>query len=144
MGMVGEACLPSNAYYPRTPDYTLCSGVHVCWFEHSDSSFVYGFMILDYGFGTMTATTSQNVLKTKGWNLQCMIKVENSFNYNQKFVPWATYIYKISNLKISSSLKQLNQFSCHFTLSLLSKGYYQFIQKRFCIIKQDGRHAHIW
>ena len=56
--MVGEACLPSNAYDPRTPDYTLCSGVHVCWSEHSDSSFVYGFMILDYGFGTMTATTS--------------------------------------------------------------------------------------
>ena len=55
--MVGEACLPSNAYYPRTPDYTLCSGVHVCWSEHSDSSFVYGFLILDYGFGTMTATT---------------------------------------------------------------------------------------
>ena len=27
------------------------------WSEHSDSSFVYGFMILDYGFGTMTATT---------------------------------------------------------------------------------------
>ena len=57
MGMVGEACLPSNAYYPRTPDYTLCSGVHVCWSEHSDSYFLYGFMILDYGFGTMTATT---------------------------------------------------------------------------------------
>ena len=55
--MVGEACLPSNAYYPRTPDYTLCSGVHVCWSEHSDSSFVYGFMSLDYGFGTMAATT---------------------------------------------------------------------------------------
>ena len=60
--MVGEACLPSNAYYPRTPDYTLCSGVHVCWSEHSDSSFVYGFMILDYGFGTMTATTLIPVL----------------------------------------------------------------------------------
>ena len=57
MGVVGEAFLPSNAYYPRTPDYTLCSGVHVCWSEHSDSSFVYGFMSLDYGFGTMTATT---------------------------------------------------------------------------------------
>ena len=57
MGMVGEACLPSNAYYPRTPDYTLCSGVHVCWSEHSYSSFIYGFMNLDYGFGTMTATT---------------------------------------------------------------------------------------
>ena len=60
--MVGEACLPSNAYYPRTPDYTLCSGVHVCWSEHSDSSFDYGFMILDYGFGTMTATTSKGDL----------------------------------------------------------------------------------
>ena len=57
MGMVGEACLPSNAYYPRTPDYTLYSGVHVCWSEHSDSSFVYGFMSLDYGLGTMTPTT---------------------------------------------------------------------------------------
>ena len=57
MGMVGEACLPSNAYYPRTSDYTLCSGVHVCLSEHSDLSFIYGFMSLDYGFGTMTATT---------------------------------------------------------------------------------------
>ena len=55
--MVGEASLPSNAYYPRTPDYTLYSGVHVCWSEHSDSSFVYGFMSLDYRLGTMTATT---------------------------------------------------------------------------------------
>ena len=36
MGMVGEVCLPSNAYYPRTPDYTLYSVVHVCWSEHSD------------------------------------------------------------------------------------------------------------
>ena len=62
--MVGEACLPSNAYYPRTPDYTLCSGVHVCWSEHSDSSFVYGFMILNYGFGTMTATTYTRKLMT--------------------------------------------------------------------------------
>ena len=57
MGMVGEACLPSNAYYPRMPDYILYSGVHVCWSEHSDSSFVYGFMSFDYGLGTMTATT---------------------------------------------------------------------------------------
>ena len=26
MGMVGEACLPSNAYYPRTPDYAFILG----------------------------------------------------------------------------------------------------------------------
>ena len=57
MGMVGEACLPSNAYYPWTPDYTLFSGVHVCWCEHSDLSFVYGFMSLYYGMGTMTTTS---------------------------------------------------------------------------------------
>ena len=55
--MVGEACLPGNAYYPRTPDYTFYSGVHVCWSEHSDWLFVYGFMSLDYGLGTMTATS---------------------------------------------------------------------------------------
>ena len=35
MGMVGEAYLPSNAYYPRMPDYTLYSWIHVCWSEHS-------------------------------------------------------------------------------------------------------------
>ena len=62
--MVGEACLPSIAYYPRTPDYTLCSGVNVYWSEHSDSSFVYGFMSLDYGFGTMTATIFIEILHT--------------------------------------------------------------------------------
>ena len=59
--MVGEACLPSNAYYPWTPDYILYSGVHVCWSEHSDSSFVCGFMSLDYGLGTMTANTLSSV-----------------------------------------------------------------------------------
>ena len=55
--MVSEACLPSNAYYPRTPDYTLYSGVHVCCSEYSDLSFVYGLMILDYGLGTMITHT---------------------------------------------------------------------------------------
>ena len=63
MGMLGEACLPSNAYYPRTPDYTLYSGVHVCWSEPSDLSFVYGFMSLDYGFGTMITTTYLDIKK---------------------------------------------------------------------------------
>ena len=55
--MVGEAYLPSNAYYLRTPDYTRYFGVQVYWSEHSDSSIVYGFMSLDYDLGTMTATT---------------------------------------------------------------------------------------
>ena len=55
--MVDEAYFPSNAYYPRTPDNTLYSGVHVCWSEHSDLSFDYEFMSLGYGLGTMTANT---------------------------------------------------------------------------------------
>ena len=63
--MEGEACLPSNAYYPRTPDYTLYSGVHVCWSEHSESSFVNGFMCLDYGFGSMTTTTLKTPYSSK-------------------------------------------------------------------------------
>ena len=29
---------------------------HVCWSENSDPPFVYGFMSLDYGLGTMTTT----------------------------------------------------------------------------------------
>ena len=73
MGMVGGACLPSNAYYPRTPNYSRYSGVHVCWSEHSDSSFVYGFMSLDYGLGTMTTTTFNTLtlvyLSSNMWTL---------------------------------------------------------------------------
>ena len=79
--MVGEACLPSNAYYLRRPDYTLYSGVHVCWSEHSDSSFVYGFMSLDYGLGTMTTTTCMNINKTcMGQLIHILIKQLELFN----------------------------------------------------------------
>ena len=49
--MVGEACLPSNAYYPRTPDYTVYSGVHVCWSGHSDSSFFLRIYEIDLWLG---------------------------------------------------------------------------------------------
>ena len=72
MGMVGEACLPSNTYYPQMPDYTLYSGVHVCWSENSDSSFVYGFMSLDYGLGTMTATTSNEYVNSYFQSVLCI------------------------------------------------------------------------
>ena len=80
--MMGEACLPSNAYYPRTPDYTLCSGVHVCWSENSDSSFVYGFKILDYGFGTMTATTY--CIKEPYLMIKCFIRVQKKKKKKKK------------------------------------------------------------
>ena len=83
--MVGKACLPSNAYYPRTPDYTLYSGVHVCLSEHSDSSFVYGFMSLDYGCGTYH---DHNNLESTQWDYSneytqhnFMIKSDNVFKY---------------------------------------------------------------
>ena len=55
MGMVGETCLPSKAYFHWTPDYTLSFRVHDC---SSDSNvpFVYRFMSLLYGLGTLTTT----------------------------------------------------------------------------------------
>ena len=62
--MVGEACLPSNAYYPRTIDY---SGVHVCWYEHSDSSFVYVFMSLDYGFNDCNYFNAKKLFSNDIW-----------------------------------------------------------------------------
>ena len=68
MGMVGEACLPSNAYYLRTPHYNLNSGVHVCWSEHSDLSFINRFMSLDYGLGTMTTTTNKYKYENNSWH----------------------------------------------------------------------------
>ena len=40
-------CLPSNAYYPRTPDYTLYSRVHACW----HSSFGLRIYEIDIWFG---------------------------------------------------------------------------------------------
>ena len=84
--MVGEACLPSNAYYPRTPDYTLCSGVHVCWFEHSDSLFVYGFMSLDYGFGTMTATTIIIFQLTSGQYTKSLTSIVNNTGHQNRVI----------------------------------------------------------
>ena len=48
-----------NELHSQTDQGFCCpiSGIHVCWSEHSDSSFVYGFMRLIYGLGTMTTTT---------------------------------------------------------------------------------------
>ena len=67
--MVDEACLPRNANYTRTHDYTLYSEVHVCRSEHSDSSFVYGFMSLDYGLGTMSETT-MNIIRIQKFGIK--------------------------------------------------------------------------
>ena len=44
---------------------------------------------------------------------------------------------------MSSSLKQLEQFSPDFTWDLLSKGHSQFVQM-IRAIEQDGHQAHIW
>ena len=74
--MVGEACLASNAYYPLMPDYTLYSGVHVCWSEHSDLSFIYGFMSFDYALGTMSATTC-NQTHSRELQHTCKVSVQN-------------------------------------------------------------------
>ena len=65
-----------------------------------------------------------------------MIKVANTFSDNKNFVPrglsaLAPGLYtciNYQNLQMSSSLKQLDQFSPDFTLGFLSKEYYQFVE----------------
>ena len=34
----------------------------------------------------------KNVLKTNGWNLLCIIKVEKPFSYNQNFIPQGLFV----------------------------------------------------
>ena len=58
-----------------------------------------------------------------------MVKVAKPFSYNKDFVPGLSALapglhacIKSCNLKTSSTLKQLDQFSPDFTLSLLSNG----------------------
>ena len=76
MGMVGEACTPSNAYYPRTPDHTFYSGVHICW------SYVYGFMSLNYGLGTMTTTAFISVFVRFLCSRRCCTDELETYIYN--------------------------------------------------------------
>ena len=102
--MVSEACLPSNAYYPRTPDYTLCSGVHVCWSEHSDLSLVYGFMSLDYGLGTMTATTSL----TASLMTNLLTVVAKIFSNTLIFLLQATHIFSAKHINVFAIFKDRN------------------------------------
>ena len=70
--------------------FKLCSGVHVCWSEHSDSSFVYGFMILNYGFGTMTATT----LKRNQGNFDAQMLITNDMKKRSVLVDRKSSISK--------------------------------------------------
>ena len=82
--MLGEFCLPSNAYYQWKPDYTLCFGVHTSCSEHSNLSFVYGFMRLIYGLGTMTTNTSKCNVRSKvlcnltPGDMNCLLSKRNS------------------------------------------------------------------
>ena len=113
--MVGEACLPSNAYYPRTPYYTLHSGVHVCWSEHSDSSFIYGFMSLDYGLGTMTATTSAPASDLRFTvNPLC----QNLFKLSGLHGAWESAQYKVVAPGVSKKKKQKKKRWQHLRSSM--------------------------
>ena len=113
--MVDEACLPRNAYYPRTPDYTLYSGVNVCWSEHSDSSFVYGFMSLDYGLGTMTETTLYPILIK--FALRCIVYQELS---SQIHLPTESFPLSLIQSSTSKISKNCNCFSHTYIVNLIS------------------------
>ena len=106
MGMVGEACFPSKAYYPRTPDYTFYSWVHVCWSEHSDSSFVYGFMSLDYGLGSLTATTQPTSCNSYQSWLGYKLSIQSAAQY-------LCYIMSFYNEVCSKEYSIYFQFKVH-------------------------------
>ena len=72
---------------------------------------------------------SQNVLKTNGWNLQCMIRVANPFSYNKNCVlPGLSALVhglytciKLCNLQ-TSSLKWLDHFFTDFSGAFCWRG----------------------
>ena len=55
--MVDEVCLPSNAYYPRTPDYTLFLGSMSVGLNILIRH-LFTDLYLDYDLDTMTTLTS--------------------------------------------------------------------------------------
>ena len=141
MGMVGEDCLPSNAYYPRTPDYTLYSGVHVCWSEHSDSSFVYGFMSLDYGLGTMTATTPRRPLSIQSATSRDSACVWYSeYPYTVSYLPYA-WKYSEPSLQRQHVFPKILplKWICCCKESLMDR---MICKKRPCFILISSQH--IW
>ena len=82
-GMVGEeACLPSNADFPWTPDYTLSFRVHVCPSEYSNLTVLYRFMNLLYGLGTLTT----DYLHRNCWKVRALFPV----NYKKRTIPTQT------------------------------------------------------
>ena len=120
--MVCKACLPSNAYYPRTPDYyTLYSGVHVCWSEHSDSSFIYGFMRLIYGLGTMTTTTTSQ--PDASYQVSSQLAFQFSRRSKNRFSSWMAWwqswisdqsVLAIFDLQVTPMLPTKFQVKWHF------------------------------
>ena len=95
----------------------ICAPMHLYW-ENVEKSF------------------SQNVLKTNGWNLQCVIKVVKHFSYNQNFVPWGLFALATGLYTCTKLCNFLNVFVSEsawaiftrFHVGLLSKGYCQFVQ----------------
>ena len=69
---------------------------------------------------------SQNVLMTKSWNLQRVIKVVKYFSYNQKFVPW-----RLSALALGlyTCIKLCN-FKCLLWNCL--RNFHQISHRGFC------------
>ena len=122
MGMVGEACLPSNAYYPRTPDFTLYSGVHSVGLNILILSFVYGFMSLNYGLGTMTTTTIVSLFWTGSKMKWCFYRISKLMlsTLIQRYDKWS-FLFKNERLP-----EILQAVRCHIYDRIYT--IYQFIK----------------
>ena len=93
---------------------------------------------------------SQNVLKTYGWNLLCIIKEATPFGYKQAFVspdylPLAlgyidVKIHVVFKSLLWNKLTIFHQiFYCAFCRMAIVNLF-----KRFCTIDQDDHHANVW
>ena len=134
--MVGEACLPSNAYYPRTADYTFYFGVHVSWSEHFDLSFVYGFMSLDYGLGTMTTTTLVVLLVLYGYLAHIELKKDSvSFGFTSfQYLPNIFLSFHLFHWFCEAAQTKLLIRTCYILFNILA-----YIFLSFCLLHHFGK-----
>ena len=73
-------------------------GWHLTFLQHGQM-----YVSIAFVWGKCWKFSFSKCIKTNGWNLQCMIKVANTFSNNKNFVPvvicpcpWAIYMYKRS------------------------------------------------
>ena len=102
--MVGEARLPNNAYYPRTHDYTLDSGISWFWRKRFLSVFIiYGHGILFGGAEPFEQIDNTPSIEGLMWNL---VKIGQDVSEKKTFKD-----YKILFMYIAQGQRQITPWT---------------------------------